>query len=255
MISVSSPVFSLLDFEMALGFVSQEFDAWEIVAEGRHFLPELEKGFADATSPFDLKFSAHCPLSDINIGSLNPRLRDVSVREVINAISSASRMNMSVCTVHPGHFSSIGMLDKQSVIAKTQESLKIVEAASKEYGVKVALENMPNMGAMMMGRTPEELYPLLEGIELGVCFDVGHANTNKAVDTWLKHKADFLNVHIHDNLGDYDAHLPIGLGNVDFKKVVAALSDYKGLMVIESRSLGEGVSSRDQLRALVGSVR
>jgi sugar phosphate isomerase/epimerase len=240
---------------MALGFVSQEFDAWEIVAEGRHFLPELEKGFADATSPFDLKFSAHCPLSDINIGSLNPRLRDVSVREVVNAISSASRMNMSVCTVHPGYLSSIGMLDKQSVVAKTRESLKIVEAASKEYGVKVALENMPNMGAMTMGRTPEELYPLLEGIELGVCFDVGHANTNKAVDAWLKHKADFLNVHIHDNLGDYDAHLPIGLGNVDFKKVVAALSDYKGLMVIESRSLGEGVSSRDQLRALVGSVR
>ena len=255
MISVSSPVFSLLDFEMALGFVSQEFDAWEIVAEGRHFLPELEKGFADATSPFDLKFSAHCPLSDINLGSLNPRMRDASVREVVNAISSSSRMNMSVCTVHPGYFSNIGMLDKQSVTAKTKESLKIIEAASKEYGVKVALENLPNMGGAGMGRTPEELYPLLEGLELGVCFDVGHANTNKVVDDWLRHTADFLNVHIHDNLGDYDAHLPIGLGNIDFKKVVAALSDYKGLMVIESRSLGEGVSSRDQLRTLVGSVR
>jgi sugar phosphate isomerase/epimerase len=255
MISVSSPVFSLLDFEMALGFVSQEFDAWEIVAEGRHFLPELEKGFADATSPFDLKFSAHCPFSDINLGSLNPRMRDASVREVVNAISSSSRMNMSVCTVHPGYFSNIGMLDKQSVTAKTKESLKIIEAASKEYGVKVALENLPNMGGAGMGRTPEELYPLLEGLELGVCFDVGHANTNKVVDDWLRHTADFLNVHIHDNLGDYDAHLPIGLGNIDFKKVVAALSDYKGLMVIESRSLGEGVSSRDQLRTLVGSVR
>ena len=255
MISVSSPVFSMLDFEMALGFISQEFNAWEIVAEGRHFLPELEKGFADLTSPYDIRFSAHCPLSDINIGSLNPRMREASVKEVVNAIASASRMNMSVCTVHPGYFSNIGMLDKQTVTAKTKESLKKIEAASKEYDVKVALENMPAMGGAAMCRTPDELYPMLEGLELGVCFDVGHANTNKAVDAWLKHKSDFLNVHVHDNLGDYDAHLPIGLGNVDFKKVMAALSDYKGLFVIESRSLGEGVSSRDQLRAIAGSVR
>jgi sugar phosphate isomerase/epimerase len=255
MISVSSPVFSLLDFEMAIGFVSQEFDAWEIVAEGRHFLPDLERDFRDVTSPFDLKFSAHCPLSDINLGSLNPRMRDASVREIVNAISSSSRMNMSVCTVHHGYFTSLGMLDRQSVVAKTRESLKIIEAASKEFGVKVALENLPDMGGAGMGRTPEELYQLLEGTELGVCFDVGHANTNRTVDAWLKRKADFLNVHIHDNLGDYDAHLPIGLGNIDFKKVVAALSDYKGLFVIESRSLGEGVTSRDQLKALIGSVR
>jgi sugar phosphate isomerase/epimerase len=255
MISVSSPVFSMLDFEMALGFVSQEFDAWEIVAEGRHFLPDLERNFRDITSPFDLKFSAHCPLSDVNLGSLNPRMRDASVREIVNGISSASRMNMSVCTVHPGYFSNIGMLDKQSVIAKTKESLAVIEAASKEYGVKVAIENLPLMGGAGMGRTPEDLYALIEGLELGICFDVGHANTNKVVDEWLKHSKDFLNVHIHDNLGDYDAHLPIGMGNIDFKKVLSALSDYKGLLVIESRSLGEGVVSRDQLQSFAGSVR
>jgi sugar phosphate isomerase/epimerase len=254
MISVSSPVFSLLDFEMALDFVSQEFDAWELVAEGRHFLPDLEKNFRDVTSPFDLRFSAHCPLSDVNLGSLNPRMREASVREIVNAIASASRMNMAVCTVHPGYFSSIGMLDKTSVIAKARESLEAVEKASKEYGVKVAIENLPLMGGAGMGRTPDELHSLIEGLELGICFDVGHANTNKVVDEWLKHTKEFLNVHIHDNLGDYDAHLPIGLGNIDFKKVMAALADYKGLLVIESRSLGEGVVSRDQLRTVMGSV-
>ena len=254
MISVSSPVFSLLDFEMALGFVSNEFDAWEIVGEGRHFLPFVERQFKDATSSYDMKFSAHAPLSDINIGSLNPRVREACVKEVCRGLEAAGRLNLSTYTVHPGFYSPLGLLDKPAVLERTREALKTIEKVSLDVGVRVALENMPRMGDITMGRNPAEFFPLLDGFDLDICFDIGHAHTMEAIDAFLEHKHRFANVHIHDNHGDRDAHLPIGNGNIDFKHVLSELRAYKGNYVIEARSLNDAILSRDRLKGIMASL-
>jgi len=104
-IAVSAPVLSMLDFDEAFGFVSKEFNAWEIVGEGRHFLPELVYRFLDASSSYDLSFSVHAPLSDINIGSLNERVRETSLKEVVGSIKAARRMGIGLVTIHPGFHS------------------------------------------------------------------------------------------------------------------------------------------------------
>jgi len=254
MIAISAPVLSMLDFDEAFSYVSQEFDAWEIVGEGRHFLPNLVYQFLDASSSYDLKFSAHAPLSDINIGSLNERVRETSLREIVNALRSARRMEIGILTVHPGFYSPAGMLERHKVLQTTRESLSYIEKVSQDMGVRVALENMPNMGPLTMGRTPEELFQLLGEFDIDVCFDIGHAHTMKAIDAFLEHKRRFINVHIHDNMGERDQHLPIGEGGIDFKKVLSSLSGYQGRYVIEARSLQEAVLSRDRLKALMASL-
>jgi sugar phosphate isomerase/epimerase len=252
MIAVSSPVFSLLDFDMALGFVSQEFKAWEIVGEGRHFLPALEKGFNDTVSSFEMEFTAHAPLSDINIGSLNPRIREVAVREITAAMHAARRMNIPIITVHPGFVSPLGFLDRAAVYDRMSDSLSRIEEASRDSGVKVAIENMPEMN-ISTGKTPEDLLKIIEGFEFGVCFDIGHANTTKNIDEFLLHKDRFLNIHIHDNHGAYDEHLAIGQGTIDFADVLGKLRDYRGNYVIEARSLNDAVAAKINLEVLLGS--
>ncbi len=254
MIAVSAPVLSMLDFDEAFGFVSKEFKAWEIVGEGRHFLPNLVYQFLDASSSYDLSFSAHAPLSDINIGSLNERVRESSLREIVHSIKAARRMEIGLLTVHPGFYSPAGMLEKPKVLQTTLESLSYIESVSRDLGVRVALENMPNMGPLTMGRTPAELLQLLSSFELGICFDVGHANTMGNVEAFLAHKKRFINVHLHDNLGERDQHLAVGEGNIDFKKVLSALSDYQGRFVIEARSLKEAVVSRDRLTSILAAI-
>jgi len=244
----------LIDFESALISVSQEFNAWEIVAEGKHYLPDIEKEFLDVTSSFDIDFSVHAPLSDINIGSLSSRARELSVREICNTLQAAGRMNIALCTIHPGSFGPLGMLDKPAVSKMTRGSLTVIERVAHNSGVKVALENMPNMGMIMMGRSPAELLPLLEGLDFGICLDIGHANTAGTIDDFLRYKDRVINVHIHDNLGDRDAHLPIGEGNIDFRKVLLGLSGYEGRYVIEARSLTDGVISRDRLQSLLSTL-
>ena len=50
MIAVSSPAFSVMEFPQALEMVAEHFQAWEVVAEGRHDLQAIEKQFLELDS-------------------------------------------------------------------------------------------------------------------------------------------------------------------------------------------------------------
>lgn len=68
---------------------------------------------------------------------------------------------------------------------------------------------------------------------IGVTFDVGHLNMSKKhgwQDEDLKKEAEALSkyvkhVHLTDNFGYADVHLPIGMGNVPIKELMDALGD------------------------------
>ena len=56
-------------------------------------------------------------------------------------------------------------------------------------------------------------------------------------------------MHIHDNMGVSDEHLPIGKGTVDFPAVLEALGSRR--YVIESRGWDDALESRDVLKKLL----
>ena len=250
MISVSSPALSMMPLDEAINFVAKDFKAWEIVAEGRHRLPDIEKRFNEISSSFDLEYSVHAPLSDINIGSLNPALREASLNEVLLAIDCCRRMDIDLITVHPGFISPLGQLDRGSVLDETRRSIVEIDQAALENGVVVALENMPRM-PITTCTEPDELISLLEGTSLGVCFDIGHAHTNGNIDDFVKHRSCFANVHIHDNDGGSDQHLTIGDGRIDFERVLARMSGYPHRYVIEARRIEGAPLSQERLKRLL----
>jgi sugar phosphate isomerase/epimerase len=86
---------------------------------------------------------------------------------------------------------------------------------------------------------------------VGFIFDVGHANTNGNVEDFLKLKDQVIHMHVHDNHGERDEHLPVGNGTVPWKKVAQAMKNYKGRIVTESRSLEEGQRSINRLKKLM----
>ena len=218
------------------------------MAEGRHSLPDIETDFLEYAPSYDLSFSVHTPMSDINIGSLNRNMLEASLNELISCMRSCNKLGIEVATVHPGFMSPLGMVDKSKVIDITKASLFRLEAEAAELGVKIAFENMPAC-PMCMGTVPEDLLSLLEGTELGICFDIGHANTTDTVQEFLSLKDRFVNVHIHDNMGVSDEHLPIGKGTVDFPAVLEALGSRR--YVIESRGWDDALESGDVLKKLL----
>ena len=251
MIGVSSTEFSAYLFEEVIQEVSKVFEHWEIFAEAEHRLPSLESRLMDIIPSYNLSYSIHAPISDINIGSLNERIREDSVIELLTTAETAANLNIDLMTIHPGLTSMAVPYMEEKAIEKAKKSLRSLDRISSEYGVMIAVENMPAF-PFMLGRTAEELKELIEPTNLRFCLDIGHANTTDQIDELIKEFRDRLvNIHIHDNHGDHDEHLTLGEGTIDFKKVISSLGGYSGNYIIESRSFPSAVESQDYLRTLL----
>lgn len=253
MIAISSPHISRWEFPYALGRVAEHYQAWEIVAEGRHFLRDIMEDFLRLTPSYDLEYSVHAPLSDVNIGAINPRMREAALKEILEALDIAYHMGIDLMTVHPGFMSPLAILDRDTAVQATKESLKAIDARGRDLGIRIALENMPEM-PVSLAKVPQELLEFMDGTDLGVCFDIGHANTVGNIPDFLAIKDRFINMHVHDNVGDRDRHMVIGEGNIDFSRWLEAFRPYQGRYVIEARELERSLVSRDRLRSVLASL-
>ncbi len=114
---------------------------------------------------------------------------------------------------------------------------------------------------MLMGRYPQELVQLVRETDmenLGICLDVGHANTTRTLDEFFRIPAEnedvkIIHLHASDNMGERDLHLPLGDGNLDWHRVVRGMTanGYSGLMVLELYNLEAGIASLDFLNNLL----
>jgi sugar phosphate isomerase/epimerase len=249
-IAISSPKFSHVGVGEMAPRIGRDFEVWEIVAEHLHHLPDIKDYMLKFLKGQGLKLQVHAPLSDINISAFSEKVRRASVSEVVEAIQVGSELGVGCVTFHPGLMSPTSSLDPNRVHKLARESTLEIAKAAKEFGVPVAIENMPRMkwGAF---QAPQELLACIEGTEVGICFDAGHALTANLTDEYLALKARFLNVHLHDNGGGGDEHLILGAGKVPLAKILAALSGYRGNFVIECREYDDGLKSRDVLRRLL----
>jgi sugar phosphate isomerase/epimerase len=229
-----------------LELLSTKFELWEIVAEGDHSIDAIRGQFDDAASSYDMKFQLHAPLSDINIASVNPNIREISIRHIIAAIKFANDVGIDMVTIHPGHLSPLGVLCPDKVSETNKVSLKSIDGLVREWGVQVAVENMPkawNTFCLDIG----ELLDAIEGTELEVCYDIGHGNTAGTTQSFLEHPERIINIHAHDNTGKFDAHMAIGDGSIDFSSIFKELAGYDGNVIIESRGFESGAVSLQKL--------
>lgn len=251
MIGVSSTEFSAYRFDEVLVEVSKMFDHWEIFAEAEHRLPTVESLFREMMPSYNLSYSIHAPISDINIASLNERIREDSILEILTTAETAASLGIELITIHPGLTSMSVPYMEEKAMEKAKRSLSSIDRISSQYGVTIAVENMPSF-PFMLGHTAEEMNELIGPTNLSFCLDIGHGNTTGQIDELIKTFRDRLaNVHIHDNHGEMDEHLTLGEGDIDFKKVISSLNGYTGNYVIESKSFPSAVESQDYLRPLL----
>ena len=67
---------------------------------------------------------------------------------------------------------------------------------------------------------------------------------------------EIIHLHASDNFGADDLHLPLGTGNLDWKKVSNGINDYgyEGRMVMELYTIEEGIVSLEFIRKLSVSI-
>lgn len=251
MIGISSTEFSAYMFEEVIEKVSKAFGHWEIFAEAEHRLQSSESRFGDVMSSYNLSYSVHAPISDINIASLNERIREDSIMEILTTVESAANLGIGTVTIHPGLASMAVPYMEEKAMEKSKRSLRSIDRISSEYGMNIALENMPSY-PFMLGQSSDDIRELLEPTDLKFCLDIGHSNTTGQTERFLSdHRDRLVNVHIHDNHGVHDEHLTIGEGSIDFRKVIEGLKGYSGNYVIECKSFQSGLESLEALEKLL----
>lgn len=94
----------------------------------------------------------------------------------------------------------------------------------EKEGIKILIENL-------VEEEPENLIKLCDSIDsdfFAICLDTGHLNlfSRISLSDWVIELGDRLNyIHLHDNNGNKDEHLPVGKGNIDFKSFFQTLKD------------------------------
>jgi len=237
------------------------FQGWEIVDEGQQKVEgELKELVREIHETTNLVLSLHTPLSDINIGSVNERMWVESIRQIKESIENTYEFIDDICVVHPGFLSPLSMQMPETAVQKAIAGLTTLCEYAADRGLRIAVENLTSAN-MLMGRYPDELVQLVRGVNmdnLGVCIDVGHANTTNKLDEFLGITAkaedvEIIHMHASDNFGAEDLHLPLGEGNLDWQKVLQGINanGYGGTVVLELYTLEGGIGSLEFIKKML----
>jgi sugar phosphate isomerase/epimerase len=197
--------------------------AWSVVPEEvRALLDEAGLGVVGHTAWY------------LPIASPFPAVRAAARGVVLAAFDAFAAIGVTHVDVHPDPVT--GSYPRADVAAGNAEAVAELAAEAKARGLTLMIENMgESFGAA------EELAPLLDA-DPDVCFllDVAHAHltggtTNELLAAFGNRLA---HVHVSDNLGVDDLHLPLGAGSIDWPEVVKALREigYDGTVTLEIHS-------------------
>ncbi len=199
---------------------------------------------------YDFKFIIHSPIIDVNLSSLNKSIQKTSIKEIMKSIEIANELDSDIVVVHPGNIPFLSRPFEKNVLAKCRESLKICGDYGKDFGVTTAIENMPNIEGFLY-QDIAKLDELLQELEMYMTLDIGHAATAGYSEDGIYFES-VKHIHLSDNNHDYDMHLPLGEGSIDFKTSIDIFKEknYDGIYTIEVNDKESVVKSLKYLENL-----
>ncbi len=167
-----------------------------------------------------LAVSVHAPFHDLNPGALEPLVAEATRRRFLQTLEAADRLGARLVVFHPGFERwKYGGKDQLWLEQALRFWPPFIDRASRQ-GCAMALENV-------FERKPTPLATLLAELDspvLGHCFDVGHWHLfcSLSMDEWFFALGSrTIHLHLHDNFGRADDHLPVGEGSIDFGALFA----------------------------------
>jgi sugar phosphate isomerase/epimerase len=125
---------------------------------------------------------------------------------------------------------------------------------AEEYGINIALENLPAKYWFLMN-TPEEFQKMYKetNLPIGITMDLGHANLEGQIQPFFNQLADKI-VHIHasNNDGSDDQHFGVEDGNIDyvwFAETLKKIGYDKSVIVESMHKVPESIHKLKQLLA------
>lgn len=191
----------------------------------------------------DLTITVHGPYADLNPGSTNEDRRLLTVKRYRQVFEAAKHLRPRSIVLHAGYNERKYKGDKGPWLEQSLKTWPEFVKMAEDINMTIAAENI-------FERVPETLKDLVDAIgspNFGVCIDSGHLNVFSKVDIeewFMELGPDIAEVHLHDNSGKADDHLPIGEGQIDFERFFSLLRKYAKDPVYTIEPHGEEIMRR-----------
>lgn len=166
----------------------------------------------------------HAPFHELSIGALDPFIRQASRNKLRKAFNLIEVFEPQSIVCHLGFEENKHGYKQEKWFNNSLEGWQELLDVAERSHIPLMLENTYEL-------RPQQIKEMLQALDsqyARFCLDVGHTLTfakNRWQD-WLPELEPWLDqLHLHDNHGDSDTHLPIGQGLFDFKGFAAYLKE------------------------------
>jgi sugar phosphate isomerase/epimerase len=233
------------------------FEAIEIFATRAHFdyrdaptIEHLREWLSDTRLELH---SVHAPAFDALrhgrwVGSFSNAAADetrrkAAIAEATAALEIATYVPFRYLVVHLGVPSGDQGPANENQPDAARRSVEELVAIAARFDVQVALEVIPNR-LSSAGALCRLIEDELDGLNVGVCLDYGHAHLmgdlGEAIETLSGH---LWTTHVHDNGGKSDDHLVPFAGTIEWEAAMMATQKigYDGALILEVGDTGDPV--------------
>ena len=188
------------------------YEVMEPITNDRLSLQESEK-YAQYRDSRRIN-ALHGAFIDVNPASGDPDFKELSRKRCHQSCRLAVLIGAKYVVFHSSCFPFL----RGAYLANwAKQCAAFYAQLAEEYGLKICVEN-----SMDLDPTPlRTLMEKTESTSVCVCLDIGHAHYSRVpLVEWFAQLGRFIGyMHLSDNGGSFDEHLPLGKGTVDWSVV------------------------------------
>jgi len=228
------------------------FDAFEITcvfpsADPQNIKPEALAEAREILRQHPMEICVHAPFFEINIAAYCNSIREESVRIIKSAVDLCRALDGKSVIVHNGDYTYRipGATRHNHPALEIQwtsniAALKEINAYANDRGITVCLENIA-INDTSIDRCYADLLEIREAVgdSLKFTLDMGHARLSEGTPEGIRVLGDAIgHIHLSDNFGEKDDHLPLGDGNYDYSEYVDFLKGFEHVITLEVIDVG-----------------
>lgn len=198
---------------------------WEVIDERPNELEDRTiSAYLSIAKLKGLRFNVHSIFDPLSYC-------DLWLERLKRTIEMASPLRPSYVVIH---------LPKVPGLDEAIDSLEKLSSFASRYGTSILVENCTFKESNYFNSIDDfnYLFSTCADKRIGMCLDIGHAGINGEIDIYMKSFPDRIKeIHLHDNDGKRDLHLPLGSGSIPWYRIVDRFvkSGYDGLLTLECK--------------------
>lgn len=208
-------------------------------------------GLADFLKKEGLRCTLHAPFHDMMPGAIDKNILRATREKLRRCFDLIEIFNPGSVVCHLGYLDCVHSYDRQQWLESSLATWRELVDLAADHNTPVMFENTyePGPGVHKL------LLQSLDSPAARFCLDAGHllAFATTPLRKWLTDLEPWLGqLHLHDNCGFRDDHLPVGKGYFDFAELFSFLRSRKiaPLLTLEPRSendLWDSLNALDRL--------